>query len=413
MLKLLCAQLLVLLLTSPTLHAQSVLKGSKQLAGTGPHILVRQGNGQVFGTGSNTLGQLGINSKAIKVYFPTRMAGATKVTDLSAGDSHSCVVENGQAKCTGSDKYGQLGDKQKGNRLVLAPVFGLNTGVMEIYSGPRTSCTRMTKGGVKCWGAHSDGNKQLPQIVAGFGPTRAVASVAIGDRYFCFLTIDGKLYCMGSNEFGQLGVGNTTVLSTPTLVLGLNNLVSVACGYSHTCAVTSAGGMYCWGFNYNYGQLGNTNVVEYSTVPVPVTGLVNVAAAWAGGFNSFAVLKTGAVMGFGENVYTQLGSGTGDRQPIPIPLGSQSIGVAEVRGGSLTTCILQSSDGQVKCVGSNGYGQMGVGSKISSSASLLTMTGFGPITKQPTSLRPTKRPTLAPTKRPTKRSTKKPTPKQG
>lgn len=405
MFKRLCVQLLlvVLLMSSPMARAQTVVKGSKQLAGLGPHILIRQTNGQVFGTGSNTLGQLGIDSKAIRVYFPTRMVGATKVTDLSAGDYHSCVVESGQAKCVGSDKYGQLGSKQSGVRWVLGPVFGLNAGVMEVYSGPRASCARMSKGAVKCWGAHWDGNKQLPLVVPGFGPSRMAVSVAIGDRHFCFLGGSGKLYCMGLNDFGQLGVGNTTAQAAPALVFGLSNLVSVACGYSHTCAVTSAGGMHCWGFNYNYGQLGNANVVEYSTVPVPVAGLSNVAHAWAGGFNSFAVLRTGAVMGFGDNVYAQLGSATGDRQPVPILVAE---GVAEIRGGSLTTCVLLSADGQVQCVGSNGYGQMGLGAKVSSSATLLTMTGFGPVTsKQPTS-RPTKRPN-------TKRPTRKPTPKQG
>jgi alpha-tubulin suppressor-like RCC1 family protein len=68
----------------------------------------------------------------------------------------------------------------------------------------------------------------------------------------------------------------------------------------------------CWGLN-NLGELGNGEVLESApfgrTAPVAVTGLGGVGAIAAGGFETCALLTDGTVRCWGSNGTGQLGIG--------------------------------------------------------------------------------------------------------
>merc|ERR1712127_61742 len=81
-------------------------------------------------------------------------------------------------------------------------------------------------------------------------------SVHLGGSSSCAITSDGSLYCWGSNHYGQLGVGHTTNLPTPTLVTGLSlGVVDLSGGYWHKCAVKVDRSVWCWGSGFS-GALG-------------------------------------------------------------------------------------------------------------------------------------------------------------
>jgi alpha-tubulin suppressor-like RCC1 family protein len=95
------------------------------------------------------------------------------------------------------------------------------------------------------------------------------------------LTSAGVLYAWGDNTDGELGVGDTTARSSPTLVVGGLNFVSVFSGVDSSAqltsilAVTATGQLYSWGFNSN-GQLGVGDVTPRSS-PTLVVGPMNIA----------------------------------------------------------------------------------------------------------------------------------------
>lgn len=95
--------------------------------------------------------------------------------------------------------------------------------------------------------------------------------------------VDGKLYCWGWNDYGQVGNGTITpgvYVTSPQLVKGaLSGLYvqAVATGITYTCALAgttpiasaSAGNaVYCWGDNTSYYYGNNSTTASYTPVQV-------------------------------------------------------------------------------------------------------------------------------------------------
>ncbi|KAH9261507.1 hypothetical protein BASA82_000063 [Batrachochytrium salamandrivorans] len=332
---------------------------AKRLAGQGQHFLVLQRDGQVFAVGRNDYGQLGLNTTT-NALLPQAMLSVINATDISTGAHHSCLIDRGsKVKCTGRNDDYQLGDGTYTDKHMLVPTIGLNSGIEEVYCGYYGSCARATSGNAQCWGYVANVGRDPPVSIIVSG---GIQSISLGNQHACIVAVGGKLYCAGDNYSGQLGTGNTTPQSAPTQVVGLaaENIVSAACGLEHTCAVNAAGAVFCWGRDA-YGQLGNPSITSNSSNPVQVVGIASGAAsAWAGLCDSFVLMQNGTVWAFGMDVYGVFGTGSTGNQLVPIVFGQGVSGVVEVCGGYYTTCVLLQND-QVKCTGSNAYGQLGVG----------------------------------------------------
>ncbi|KAH9255532.1 hypothetical protein BASA81_006349 [Batrachochytrium salamandrivorans] len=399
---------------------------AKRLGGMGYHFVFLQRDGQVFAVGRNECGQLDIGTITNAVVLPKPMLSVTNATDVSAGVVHSCVLDQGnRINCAGYNRYYQLGDGTTEDKQTLVPVLGLDSGIEEVYCSYYSSCMRATSGKAQCWGRVAGSIETSPTTITISG---GIQSISQGYAHICFVaTIGGKLYCMGDNNYGQLGTGSTSNRAALTPVVGLatQDIVSVACGFEHTCAVNANGAMLCWGKDA-YGQLGS--ITSNSLVPVQVVGITHGAAvAWTGWYNSFTIMQNGTVQAFGKDGYGVFGTGSTGDQPVPIVFGQGVSGVVEACGGYPTTCVLLQND-QVKCTGNNLFGQLGAGNNDDSftlvdmqlRAAALTRLPTKKLTKAPTveptktptkapTKKPTKTPTAAPTKRPTKAPTKKPT----
>lgn len=142
----------------------------------------------------------------------------------------------------------------------------------------------------------------------------------------CALLADANVECWGSNSDGLLGNGVDEAKSTtPVRVSGLTNAVSIVPGYGTAaafCVLRKTGRVACWG-SEAYGLLGNgsSSVSAYSPVPVAARGL-STAVAVTQGTNGFsALLKTGGVDCWGANL-TQVHRGPGNEQysTVPVPV---------------------------------------------------------------------------------------------
>ncbi|KAH9260090.1 hypothetical protein BASA81_001862 [Batrachochytrium salamandrivorans] len=379
---------------------------AKRLAGQGYHFLVLQHDGQVFAVGLNSNGQLGLNT-ITNALLPQAMLSVTNASDVSAGMFHSCLIGQGSiVKCTGYNFYYQLGDGTNSDKHMLVPVLGLEPGIEEVYCAYGGSCARTTSGKAQCWGNFANTYRTSPANITLPG---GIQSISVGNTHACFVAVGGKLYCMGLNTYGELGTGNDTDQAEPIQVVGLaaENIVSVACGQEHACAVNAAGAMFCWGSYFN-GRLGNLIITSSSPNPVQVAGITSGAAsAWAGLFNSFALMQNGTVWAFGRDYYGVFGTGSIGAKSAPIVFGQGVSGVVEIRGGYYTTCILLQND-RVWCTGNNGFGQLGVGGTAESYTLVqMQLPSLAP-TRLPTA-EPTLQPTLVPTTEPTVAPTQEPT----
>ncbi|RPJ07751.1 MAG: hypothetical protein EHM28_06120, partial [Spirochaetaceae bacterium] len=81
----------------------------------------------------------------------------------------------------------------------------------------------------------------------------SVKQVACGLEFSMVLKTDDTLWAAGSNQYGQLGTGDTT--RRYNLVLVMRDVKSVGCGWRHTLALKKDGTLWATGDNRS-GQLG-------------------------------------------------------------------------------------------------------------------------------------------------------------
>lgn len=222
----------------------------------------------------------------------------------------------------------------------------------------------MDDGGVKCWGLqhrasmHSvERARSRPETVVGL--TNVVKVVGGGDRS-CALTQDGEVVCWESNDFGnphrEEGEGQA-LATVPGLERGV---VSLTSGFSHFCAVTGEGRVVCWGRG-SEGQLGNGD--DFTSIdPVPVANLEGVADMALGGEHTCAIDGDGSAWCWGEGQWGRLGDGHSDSSDLPVRFGNPGMKAVSIAAGAEHTCML-AEKGQVLCVGSNGYSQLGDGTE--------------------------------------------------
>lgn len=203
------------------------------------------------------------------LFLVTISAACGQLTGLQAGTGgQTCAIVNGGAFCWGSNVYGALGDGSTVQSSVAVPVLGLSAGVTAISSsgayttfGWSTRACAIQYGVVWCWGElyySSSTPSDVPIKLSGVPGGVSVAAVSVGYASTCLLTSSAAVWCWGNDDSGQLGDGTTSTgfQSTLTPVLNLApNITAISAGFYHVCALMISGGMACWGNNV-HGQIG-------------------------------------------------------------------------------------------------------------------------------------------------------------
>lgn len=171
-----------------------------------------------------------------------------------------------------------------------------------------------------------------------------------------------KLYAWGFNAYGDLGIGDTTVRSSPVQVGALNTWTSITVGKG----ITSDGKLWAWGIN-NVGQLGlNTATFSYSS-PVQVGALTNWLQVSGGQYTFTAAIKTnGTLWTWGPNNQGQLGLGNTTAYSSPKQVGSLTDWLYVSAG--YESCGAIKTNNTLWTWGRNGNGELGLGNTTARSS---------------------------------------------
>ena len=180
--------------------------------------------------------------------------------------------------------------------------------------------------------------------------------------------INGEVYAWGYNNYGQLGIGNTTNQSRPVKIESLTNVDEIYTnGYNNSIyAKTTTGEIYTWGNNLN-GQLGIGNTTNQST-PVKIKDLTSIEEIYMDNNNASVYVKTtnGEIYAWGYyNYYGQLGLGTTSKQNTATKIE----GITNVKKIYIydSSVYAKTTDGEVYAWGHNWNGKLGIGNTINQS----------------------------------------------
>lgn len=187
------------------------------------------------------------------------------------------------------------------------------------------------------------------------------SSVVTGNLHTCALDTEGRAWCWGENENGQLGDGTTTPRTTPTPVAGDLRFISLAAALVHTCGVTTDSTAYCWG-NAQYGRIGNgsSGAANNITTPTRISGDLKIKMISNASSNTCAVTVDGVGYCWGFGTTGRVGNGELVHQLEPVQVSGGHV-FTEIQSAHHHTCGL-TTDGKAWCWGNPSLGRLGHGS---------------------------------------------------
>lgn len=225
------------------------------------HAVALKSNGEVYVTGSNLYGELGMpNGATKKIKQFTKLDGIDNVVMIAAGCTHSMALKlDGSVFAWGSNIYGELG-----------------------INSPSTSVTTPTK------------------IVTTSGTTPAdIRYISGGKNHSSLIDGNGNIFVTGLNANGELGNNSKTNTNTYVKLDTINDVIYTSAGNTYTVMCKKDGTVWATG-DYAHGdeqvrsktkgavpiQIGNDETgLSQTEITVEVGETKNIAANTSYEFN--------------------------------------------------------------------------------------------------------------------------------
>jgi len=341
-------------------------------------------DGTVMACGSNNHGQLGLGHTTNVSQLTNTLSN---VSSIYAGERHSvAIMLDGSVKSTGYNGYGGLGI---GNTTTQHSwtTSNITGSVLSVALGQNHTIVLMTDGtiqgvGYNYYGQLGIGNttNQTSWVTANITGVSVISGSGTKHWHHAIKS-NGEVWGVGSNDYGVINNTNATSRQSTWLSCNLSGasttINSISCGDNHSLVIMSDGQVSTIGQN-NYGNLGVGH--DNSVSGWVTTSFSNsVTSVACGARHSLVVLSDGTVMGTGDTEWWQLGIAPvmesdpmmGD-YPVPVVVWTD-IGVSNVTnvyGGGAYSIILLTNN-NIKSIGHNGSGQLGVGNTTNSTSWLL------------------------------------------
>jgi alpha-tubulin suppressor-like RCC1 family protein len=169
--------------------------------------------------GSNRSGQLGIGSSEVKITVPQRIVRQTSDNNaiwdfvagsLAVGTSSTCASrDGGSVWCWGSGRPGHFGSEELSDFQYSAVEHPGLSDARRLWHGSHHVCAERASGRVVCWGNNGrlafDDESTVHYNPVVLHDVVEPNDVAPGSDFTCWADGDGRAFCQGASEYGQLG----------------------------------------------------------------------------------------------------------------------------------------------------------------------------------------------------------------
>ena len=247
---------------------------------------------------------------------------------ISATQYTNLAIKNGELWGWGENSAGQLGLGDTTNRSSPVQV-GSDTNWAFVAVGGDCAFAIKTNGTLWAWGWNDVGQLGLGNTTNYSSPVQVGSdtnwsTVSANYTQTYAVRTNGTLWCWGENgEFGYLPIGDTLDRSSPTQIGSDTNWSTVKVfNQDSAIALKTTGTMWAWGWN-QYGQLGLGDTTDRSTVTQ-----IGSSSDWAfvsAGLRYAAAVKTnGTLWSWGDNLVGALGVGDFTNRSSPTQVGSDT-----------------------------------------------------------------------------------------
>ena len=372
-----------------TYFSKSIEYYTYLLDGQGSTTFAIKQDGTIWGTGSNSVGQLGIGNTDNQLTLNQMTAIEGKIPKyISYGSNYTIVLmTDGTIWGTGINNsllnfgHGQLGLGNTSQVTSLTQIMLSGKIAKSIYCGFTHTIVLITDGTI--WGT---GNNSRGQLGLGDNTRRFTLnqmdttmlsgkipkSISCGDAHTIVLMTDGTIWGTGYNAYGQLGIalGNTTDQTRLTLMntTMLSGTIpkSISCGGFYTIVLMTDGTIWGTGLN-DLGQLGIGNTADKSTLnPMDTTMLpqgIIAKSISCGRFYTIVLMTDGTIWGTGNNQFGQLGIGNTTAQTRLTLMNTTMLSgtIPKSISCGINHTIVLITDGTIWGTGDNQFGQLGLG----------------------------------------------------
>jgi alpha-tubulin suppressor-like RCC1 family protein len=289
--------------------------------------------------------------------------------DIATGYGHTIALKTNKSLWVwGDNGVGQLGLGDTNQRNSPTQSIITIQDWSTIAAGYWHTVALKTNKTLWAWGSNEFGQLGLGNTTNKNSPTQSImttqdwSAIDAGSGYTIALKTNKTLWGWGLNTFGQLGSGNTTSRNSPIQsIMTTQDWSAIAAGYWHTVALKTNKTLWVWGFNA-FGQLGMGDVIQRNSPTQSIMTTQDWSAIAVGSGHTIALKTNKTLWAWGYNEIGQLGLGDFADRNTPVQVGTDSDWINLTCGYYYTMGL--KTMGTLWAWGYNEYGQLGIGNTI-------------------------------------------------